>query len=392
MPGVLADSDAVGLVLEATAKHFGSTVETLVSRPTTPPLDRERKIAMYVARTATGSTLRYIGGRLGGRDETTVLLGERAVENRLAAGDTATAADVREIMERLRIGVAARVTHVVERGGRPREEAETIGKAVADRYVAQMLEKANIDVRGSDARSLVGRRLGDGGRQFLQNKGKEDEAKIETPDLRSGTAARNDGNSKIINGRILSIAQEEVEGARPERQTRTRMLGETAAAPNTEMPQLTSPQRIDSSKPETVSRQGLHGPWTVVSTELSSKAKHEISGAPGREVTGDRTGRLETDGQVAHYRDLDVAIERLSAATKLPHTPTVDGEFVAGTYREDVTLSSGRRFAVIDNGLGFTLVPWSRELDRHRDRHVTGVAQESGGIEWSFGRKRGLEI
>jgi hypothetical protein len=47
---------------------------------------------------------------------------------------------------------------------------------------------------------------------------------------------------------------------------------------------------------------------------------------------------------------------------------------------------------VIDNGLGFTLVPWSRELDRHRDRHVTGVAQESGGIEWSFGRKRGLEI
>jgi hypothetical protein len=50
------------------------------------------------------------------------------------------------------------------------------------------------------------------------------------------------------------------------------------------------------------------------------------------------------------------------------------------------------RFAVIDEGLGFALVPWTPEIDRHLGRHVTGVAQENGGVEWSFGRKRGLEI
>jgi hypothetical protein len=47
---------------------------------------------------------------------------------------------------------------------------------------------------------------------------------------------------------------------------------------------------------------------------------------------------------------------------------------------------------MIDNGLGFVLVPWTSALDRHLGRHVAGVAKESGGIEWNFGRKRGLEI
>jgi hypothetical protein len=31
-------------------------------------------------------------------------------------------------------------------------------------------------------------------------------------------------------------------------------------------------------------------------------------------------------------------------------------------------------------------------IESHLGRHVAGVAKESGGIEWSFGRKRGLEI
>jgi Protein of unknown function (DUF3363) len=71
--------------------------------------------------------------------------------------------------------------------------------------------------------------------------------------------------------------------------------------------------------------------------------------------------------------------------------PAAGGERVAGTYRQRLTLTSGR-FAMIDNGLGFALVPWTPALDRHLGGHVAGVAKESGGIEWSFGRKRGLEI
>jgi type IV secretory pathway VirD2 relaxase len=90
-------------------------------------------------------------------------------------------------------------------------------------------------------------------------------------------------------------------------------------------------------------------------------------------------------------RDLDAAGARLSAETGLPYTPTTGGENVAGTYRQRVTLTSGR-FAMIDNGLGFALVPWTPALDERFGRHVAGVAKEGGGIEWNFGRKRGLGI
>jgi uncharacterized protein DUF3363 len=51
-------------------------------------------------------------------------------------------------------------------------------------------------------------------------------------------------------------------------------------------------------------------------------------------------------------RDLDAAGARLSAETGLPYTPAAGGEMVSGTYRQHLTLTSGR-FAMIDNGLGF---------------------------------------
>jgi type IV secretory pathway VirD2 relaxase len=90
-------------------------------------------------------------------------------------------------------------------------------------------------------------------------------------------------------------------------------------------------------------------------------------------------------------RELDAVGEKLSAETGLPHVKAEAGEHVSGTYRQRLTLSSGR-FATIDNGLGFQLVPWSRELERKLGQHVGGVARDGGGIEWSLGRKRGLGL
>jgi hypothetical protein len=89
--------------------------------------------------------------------------------------------------------------------------------------------------------------------------------------------------------------------------------------------------------------------------------------------------------------ELDAAAAKLSAETGLPYVPTANGENVAGTYRQRLALTSGR-FAMIDNGLGFALVPWTPTLDKHLGRHVSGIAKDGGGIEWGFGRKRGLEI
>jgi hypothetical protein len=88
-------------------------------------------------------------------------------------------------------------------------------------------------------------------------------------------------------------------------------------------------------------------------------------------------------------RELDAVGARLSADTGLPYRPSAAGEQIAGTYRQRLTLTSGR-FAMIDNGLGFQLVPWVPSLEKRLGQHVSGVVRESGGIEWSFGRRRGL--
>ena len=89
-------------------------------------------------------------------------------------------------------------------------------------------------------------------------------------------------------------------------------------------------------------------------------------------------------------RELIAAGERLAAITGLPARIAVEGEHVAGIYRQRVTLGSGR-FAMIDDGLGFSLVAWTPTLERHLGRQITGVAAASG-VDWSFGHKRVLGI
>jgi hypothetical protein len=90
-------------------------------------------------------------------------------------------------------------------------------------------------------------------------------------------------------------------------------------------------------------------------------------------------------------RELDAVGTQLAAETGLPYATTGAGEHVAGVYRQRLTLTSGR-FAMIDDGLGFQLVPWSPSLERHLGRQVGGIAKSDGGIEWSLGRKRDLGL
>ena len=47
---------------------------------------------------------------------------------------------------------------------------------------------------------------------------------------------------------------------------------------------------------------------------------------------------------------------------------------------------------MIDNGLGFELVPWKPALEHKLGQQVSGVMLPGGSVEWSFGRKRGLGL
>ena len=90
-------------------------------------------------------------------------------------------------------------------------------------------------------------------------------------------------------------------------------------------------------------------------------------------------------------QELDGVAARLAVEAALPYKPAADGEHVGGVYRQRLQLASGR-FAIIDDGLGFSLVPWSPSLEKRLGQQVSGVGLPGGGVDWSFGRKRGLGI
>jgi type IV secretory pathway VirD2 relaxase len=90
-------------------------------------------------------------------------------------------------------------------------------------------------------------------------------------------------------------------------------------------------------------------------------------------------------------RELDEVGSKLSAETGLAHRPSSEGVHVSGIYRQRVTLASGR-LAMIDDGMGFQLVPWRSALEQRLGQHVSGTLTPGGGIDWSFQRKRGLGL
>lgn len=123
---------------------------------------------------------------------------------------------------------------------------------------------------------------------------------------------------------------------------------------------------------------------------LERRAEHLIEEGlaerKGQRITFARS-LLET----LRRRELGALGERLAAETGQPFSRAAFGEHVAGTYRQRFDLASGR-FAMIDDGLGFQLVPWTPSLEKHRGLHVSGVARPDAGVDWSFGRKRGLGL
>ncbi|MBO9421654.1 hypothetical protein FIV06_07100 [Labrenzia sp. THAF191b] len=109
------------------------------------------------------------------------------------------------------------------------------------------------------------------------------------------------------------------------------------------------------------------------------------------ERKGQRVTYAQNLIETLRRRELDALGTKLASNAGLPITRVSTGEYVAGTYRQRFDLASGR-FAMIDDGLGFQLVPWTPSLEKQRGLHVSGVARSDGGVDWGFGRKRGLGL
>jgi hypothetical protein len=88
--------------------------------------------------------------------------------------------------------------------------------------------------------------------------------------------------------------------------------------------------------------------------------------------------------------ELNTIAADIVSKTGLEYYPAAAGDSVSGTYRQRLNLTSGR-FAMIEDGLGFSLVPWKPALERHLGRQVSGLVRAET-VDWSFGRKRTLGI
>ena len=169
--------------------------------------------------------------------------------------------------------------------------------------------------------------------------------------------------------------------------------------------------RLKLLSPISLNRQVTHDSATWLDRELTARQHLSVAtNGFGREVSealDQRAQRLvelghatSKDGYISIPHKTVAALERrevervgkaLAAKRGRTWEPAQTGNYVAGTLVGSTQLASGR-FAMIDDGFGFSLVPWSPPLEKQLGKHITGIAIPGGGIDWDFGRQRGLGL
>ncbi len=156
---------------------------------------------------------------------------------------------------------------------------------------------------------------------------------------------------------------------------------------------------------------------TWLDRELVSRSRTPLADAGfGRDVADAMERRKQAladmghasrlpDGPVRAAGDLLFRLERaettrvgraMAAERGLTFQEAKPGEYVSGKLVGSTQLASGR-FTMIesftgDGGLGFSLAPWQPVLEKRIGQQITGTMRDGGGIEWDFGRKRGLGL
>jgi hypothetical protein len=170
--------------------------------------------------------------------------------------------------------------------------------------------------------------------------------------------------------------------------------------------------RISILSPTGLDQQIRSDGATWLDRELAAPSRTPLANTGfGREITEAMQRRPQSlvnmghavrmeDGRIRVSRDFIADLERtevtrvgkaMAAERGLTFTAAKTGEYVSGTLVGSALLASGR-FAMIDDGIGFQLVPWQPVLDTRVGQHISGTVRGAGSIEWSFGRSRGMGL
>src|SRR4030095_10220568 len=82
--------------------------------------------------------------------------------------------------------------------------------------------------------------------------------------------------------------------------------------------------------------------------------------------------------------------QQMARERGLTYVPANAGEHVSGRLAGVASLVSGR-FAMIENGLGFQLVPWQPLLEKRIGQHISGLQRNDGGHRMDIWKKPGAQ-
>ena len=88
-------------------------------------------------------------------------------------------------------------------------------------------------------------------------------------------------------------------------------------------------------------------------------------------------------------RELKATADQVAKEMGKSYATTRPGDQIEGILRKGIVIG-GRKYAVVDRGQDFTLVPWRPVLEKHIDKTVSGLYRESG-INWTVSRGHNLD-
>ncbi len=89
-------------------------------------------------------------------------------------------------------------------------------------------------------------------------------------------------------------------------------------------------------------------------------------------------------------RELTMVGKALQAETGLAYRPLHDGKQASGIYRRSIYLASCR-CAMLDDGTGFSLVPWRPAVEPRLGQQVSAIVR-GNSVNWQLGRQRGVSF
>jgi hypothetical protein len=87
-------------------------------------------------------------------------------------------------------------------------------------------------------------------------------------------------------------------------------------------------------------------------------------------------------------RELESVAAKVQAESGLVYRQVVDGVPITGTFRRSVVLASGR-FAMLDDGVEFSLVPWRPVLEGRTGQPITAVTR-GDRVSWNLSLRLGV--